>query len=49
MEIIDKKKFTVTALNADDKTFAVHVTVLAEITTIPIHPFYQAQVVALMS
>ena len=37
------------ALNADNKTFVVHVAALAEPTTIPIYPSGQAQVAALMS
>ena len=38
VEIIDKKKFAVAVLNADDKTFMVHVAALAEPTTMPIYP-----------
>ena len=37
MEIIDKKKFTVAALNTDNKTFVVHVAALAKPTTMSIH------------
>ena len=49
VEIIDKGEFAAVALNADDETFVVHVVALAKPTTIPIHPFYQAQVASLMS
>ena len=49
MEIIDKREFVETALNADDETFVVHVAALVEPTTMPIHPSRQAQVAALMS
>ena len=36
-------------LNADNKTFVVHIAALAEPTTMPIHPFCQALVAALTS
>ena len=49
VEIINKKEFAAAALNADNKTFMMHVAALAEPTTIPIYPSHQAQVVALMS
>ena len=49
VEIIDKREFVAAALNADNKTFVVHVAALAEPMTMPIHPSYQAQVAALMS
>ena len=42
VEIIDKRKFAVAVLNADNKTFVVHVAALAEPTTMPIHPSHQA-------
>ena len=41
IEIIDKKEFAAAALNADDKTFVVHIAALAEPTTIPIYPSCQ--------
>ena len=49
VEIIDKKEFATTALNADNETFVVHVAALAEPTTMPIYSSYQAQVAVLMS
>ena len=49
MEIIDKKKSIVAALNVDDESFVVHIAALTEPTTIPIYPFRQAQVASLMS
>ena len=49
MEIIDKREFAAAALNADDKTFVVHVAALVEPTTMPIHPSCQAKVAALTS
>ena len=49
VEIINKKKSAVTALNASNKIFMVHVAALAEPTTILIHPSHQAQVVLLTS
>ena len=42
VEIIDKKEIAVAALNVDDKTFVVHVTALAEPTTMLIYPSCQA-------
>ena len=38
VEIIDKREFAAAALNADDKTFVVHIVALAEQTTMSIHP-----------
>ena len=38
VEIIDKREFAAAVLNADDKTFVVHVAALAEPTIMPIHP-----------
>ena len=49
MEIIDKTEFAAAALNADDETFMVYVAALAELTTMPIHSFCQAQVATLTS
>ena len=49
MEIIDKRKFAAVALNADNEIFVMHLAALVEPTTMPIHPFYQAQVIVLMS
>ena len=49
VEIIDKIEFAAAALNADDKTFVVHVAALSEPITIPTHPSCQAQVAALTS
>ena len=49
VEIIDKRKFAIVALNTDDDIFMVHIATLAELMTISIHSFYQAQVVLLTS
>ena len=49
VEIIDKMKSIVAALNADDESFVVHVAALGEPITIPIYPSCQAQVASLMS
>ena len=49
MEIIDKREFVVATLNADNETFVMHVAVLAESMTMPIHTSCQAQVAALTS
>ena len=49
MEIIDKKEFAVVGLNADNKTFILYVAALVELTIIPIHPSFQAQVTSLIS
>ena len=49
VEIIDKREFAAVAMNADNKTFVVHVAALAEPTTMPIHLSHQAQVDVLMS
>ena len=49
VEIINKRKFAVAALNADDKTFVIYVVALVEPTTMPIHSSCQAQVTALTS
>ena len=49
VEIIDKWELAVAALNADNKTFVVHVAALAEPKTIPIHTSCQAQVATLSS
>ena len=49
MEIINKIEFAVAALNADNETFVLHITALAEPTTMPIHPSHQAQIALLMS
>ena len=38
VEIIDKRKFAVVALNTDNKTLVVHKATIAEPTTMPIHP-----------
>ena len=48
-EIIDKMEFAAAALNANDKTFMVHVAALAEPTTMLIHSSCQAQVAKLTS
>ena len=48
VEIIDKKKFAATVLNADDYTFVVYIAALAKSTTISIHPSCQAQIALLM-
>ena len=42
VEIINKREFAAAALNADNKTFGVHIAALAELTTMPIYLFYQA-------
>ena len=49
VEIIDKREFSVPALNADNKIFVVHVAALAEPTTMPIYSSCQAQVATLTS
>ena len=49
VEIINTREFTTAALNADDKTFVMHIVTLAEPTTISIPPFCQAQVAVLTS
>ena len=49
VEIIDKSEFVATELNADDETFVVYITALAEPTTMLIHLSCQAQVAALTS
>ena len=49
VEIIDKSEFVAVAMNADKEIFVIHIAALAEPTTMPIHPFCQAQVVALTS
>ena len=49
VEIINKKEFAVAALNADDKTFMMHITALSKPTTMLIHPFCQAQIALLTS
>ena len=49
VEIIDKKKFAAIALNADNKTFVVHIMALAEPITMLIYPSHQAQVTLLTS
>ena len=49
VEIIDKGEFAAATLNTDNKIFVVHVTALAEPTTMAIHPSCQAQVAALTS
>ena len=49
IEIIDKREFAAAALNADNKTFVMHVVALAEPITMPIHLSCQAQVAALAS
>ena len=49
VEIIDKKKFAVAALNADNEILVVHVASLVEPTTILIHSSGQAKVVLLIS
>ena len=49
VEIINKKEFAVAAINADDKTFVVHIAALVEPTTMLIYSSCQAQVVLLMS
>ena len=41
VEIINKREFAAAALNADDKTFMVHVAALAKPTIMPIHPSCQ--------
>ena len=47
VEIIDKKKFVVAALNVDNKAFVIFIAALAERRTIPIYFSYQAQVAML--
>ena len=42
VEIIDKKKFAVAALNADDETFVVHIVTLAGLMTMLIYLSCQA-------
>ena len=49
VETIDKIKFAVAALNVDNKTFMMQVVALAEPTTMPIYPSYQAQIALLIS
>ena len=49
VEIIDKREFAAAVLNADDKTFIVHIAALAEPTTMSIYSFFQAQVATLTS
>ena len=49
VEIIDKREFAVAVLNADNKTFVVHVAALVEPMIMPMYPSYQAQVAALTS
>ena len=39
VKIIDKREFAAAALNADNEIFVMHVAALAEVMTIPIHPF----------
>ena len=49
VEIIDKKEFAAAALNADNETSIIHVSALAEPTTMPIYSSCQAQVAVLTS
>ena len=49
VEIIDKKKFAAATLNADNKTFVMYITALAEPTTMSIYSSHQAQVAMLTS
>ena len=49
MEIIAKRKFARVALNANNKTFVMHIMAIADPITISIHPSCQAQVIFLMS
>ena len=49
MEIINKREFTIAALNTDDKIFVMYIMALAKLTTILIHSSHQAQVALLMS
>ena len=49
VEIIDKREFTVTALNTNNKTFVIHIVALAEPITMLIYPSCQAQVTVLTS
>ena len=49
IEIIDKKKFVVAALNSDDKIFVVYIIALAKLTTMPISFSYQAQTASSIS
>ena len=49
VEIIDKKELAAVALNANNKTFVVHIASLVEPTPMPIHNFCQAQVAVLTS
>ena len=49
VEIINKKKFAVVVLNANNEIFVMYIAVLAEPTTMPIYPSYQAQVASLNS
>ena len=49
VEIIDKREFVATALNADNEIFMVYVAALAEPMTMPIYYSHQAQVATLTS
>ena len=49
MKIIDKTEFVAAALNADGKTFVMHVAALKKPTIMLIYPFRQAQVAVLTS
>ena len=46
VDIINKREFAVTVLNVDNKTFVMHVAALAELTSMPIYLFHQAQVIS---
>ena len=49
VEIIDKKKFTVEALNEDNKIFVIYIAALVELITMLIYSFHQAQIALLTS
>ena len=49
VEIIDKRKFAMVALNTNNKTFIVYIAALADPRTMSIDPSHQVQVGVLMS
>ena len=49
VEIIDKKEFLVAALNANNKTFTVHIVAQVEPTIMQIYFSHQAKVISLTS
>lgn len=44
IELINKRKFAITALDKNAKTFMVYVTILLAILIMQVHFFYQAQI-----